>query len=445
MNLDIKKFPDPILRAPATEVTDFSMETQNLIDNMIETLRETGVGLAAPQVGISQKILVAELEIKNSKNKKRKGADSFPLTVLCNPKIVKSSKEKSKMVEGCLSFPGIELLIKRPKSITVEAQDRYGKYFKLEAKGFMARVLQHEIDHLYSVLFIDRIVKTKIIFIGTGTLGVESLKLLASDPQYNIAMTITSQVDTGNGRKSNINPILETAKKLKLPILETKNINDPKIIEKIKRVRPELGIMADFGQIIKQEILEIPKYGIVNIHPSLLPKYRGPSPIKQTILEGDKITGISLIKTDMKMDAGEIIAQGEVKLRGTESNTVLKDYLGKVAANFLLNSIPYYLAGDLKPYPQEEESATYTRLFKKEDGCVDKKTSAVIVERKIRAFDDWPKVYTKLTNGKVIQITAAHFDKEGKLVIDRVKPESKQEIAYNDFRQGYREELTFVQ
>lgn len=445
MKLEIKKFPDPILRAPATEVDDFGMETQNLIDNMIETLRETGVGLAAPQVGVSKKILVAEFEEETAKNKKRKNIESFPLTILCNPKIIKFSKEKSKMVEGCLSFPGLELLVKRPKSISIESQDRYGKKFKLEVKGFQSKVLQHEIDHLYSTLFIDRMMKTKIIFIGTGNLGLESLKLLAADPQYNIMLVITGKDKDASSRKEYKNLILETAADFGLPVLETNNINDLKIIAKLEKLKPELGIMADFGQIIKQEILDIPKYGIINIHPSLLPKYRGPSPIKQTILEGDKITGISLIKTALKMDAGEIIAQGEVELRGTESNTVLKEYLGKVAANFLLNSIPYYLAGDLKPYSQDESKVTYTRLFKKEDGFVDKKTKALLVERKIRAFDDWPKVYAKLKNGKTVQITAAHIDQKGSLVIDRIKPESKQEMAYEDFKRGYREELTFLQ
>ncbi len=438
MKREIKKTNDPILRKPTEKVEDFDLELQSIIDDMIETMRsESGVGLAAPQIGISKKILVCEYP--TNEESKIKG---FPLTVICNPEITYSSKDQCRMVEGCLSFPGLDVLVKRPKKIKITGHDRYGKKLELEADELFARVLQHENDHLNSTLLIDHIKEVDTVFIGTGSLGADTLEAIAVDAQYRIKLVITSDFEAVS-RTTKENQIAKIAKKYKLPLIKTRNINTPEVVEKIKSLKPEIGIMADFGQIIKPEILKIPKYGIVNNHPSLLPKHRGPSPIQQTILDGDKKAGVTLILTGAKMDAGDIISQAIVKLSGSETSTILKDYLAGMAASLILNSIPYYLAGDLKPEPQRESQATYSRLFKKEDGLVTTETSAVEVERKIRAFDSWPKVFV-VAKDKRIQICAVHFDQDKKLVIDRVKPESKQEMSYEDFVRGYHTELTFM-
>lgn len=440
MNLKIHKTTDPILRTPVEKVEDFDFELEKLVNDMVETMRKkNGIGLAAPQVGVSKNVLVCEFEGDKETNIK-----SFPLTVICNPEITHFSKEKCKMVEGCLSFPGLELLIKRPKSLTIKGQDRYGKDIEITADGLYARVIQHEYDHLNSTLLIDHLEEIKTIFIGTGTLGAEALELLAKDPQYNIALVVTGAEKTIISRKKSEkkNTILEIARKNKVPVLITKNIKDPEVIEKIKKTKPEIGVMADFGQIIPKEILDIPAHGVINIHPSLLPKHRGPAPVTQTILDGDRLAGVSLILTSEKMDAGDIISQTSVELSGAETSTILKNYLAKIGAALLLNSIPYYLSGDLKPTSQKENKATYTKMISPEDAFVDKSTPPQIVERKIRAFDQWPRVYTKV-NGKRVQILAAHFDEQGNLVIDRVKPEGKNEMGYQDFKNGYKTELKF--
>lgn len=440
MILKVRQTTDPILREPATPVTDFGHDFQFLIDNMIETMRKNnGIGLAAPQVGVGSQAFVCEFA-----GDKDIELPAFPLTVICNPEIVEYSDEKCKMVEGCLSFPGMELLVKRPKKVKVKGLDRYGKALEIEADQLFGRVIQHENDHLHSTLMIDLIHETSLIFIGTGSLGVPSLEALANDRQYKILSVITGEAKSvvSRGQKTQKNLILEKAKELKLPVIETSNINDPKTVEKIAKLKPDLGIMADFGQIIKAEVLAIPKYGIVNIHPSLLPLHRGPSPIQQTILDGDKATGISLILTEKKMDAGGIISQGKAKLSPAETSTTLKDYLADAAATLLLNTLPYYLAGDLKPVPQEESEATYTKLFTKEDGLVTEKNTGEEVERKIRAFSEWPGVYA-MVRGKRIQITAAHLEKDGLFVIDRVKPEGKREMTYDEYCAGHKDKLTF--
>ncbi|MCX6809119.1 MAG: methionyl-tRNA formyltransferase [Candidatus Berkelbacteria bacterium] len=435
----IRKTTDPILRQTTSEIVNFDLELETLIDDMVETMRQNnGIGLAAPQVGVSQKVLVCEFN-----GDKEAKLPSFPLTVLCNPNITKSSKEEVNMVEGCLSFPGMEILVKRPREVTIAAKDRYGKEITISAKGYYARAIQHEIDHLNATLLPDHLQETDLIFVGTGDLGVPALLELAKSPQFKVKLVVTGKAEvTSRTHKDNVNLIKEIAKKYELPLIETENINNPTIIAKIKALKPKIGVMADFGQLIKPEILNLFPLGLINIHPSLLPRHRGPSPVQQTILEGDKEAGVTLMLTANKMDAGDVIAQTYVNLRGSETTTILKNFLAKVAADQLLNILPYFLAGDLKTVAQDEKEVTFSHLFKKEDGFVDEKTPAVTVERKIRAFDSWPKVFT-IKNGKRIQLLAAHFNQDGDLIIDRVKPEGKKEMSYADFIRGYRTTLTF--
>lgn len=437
----ILKTTDPILRQPVEDVVDFDFDFQKLVDDMVETMRKNnGVGLAAPQIGELKNVFVCEFAGHDQEEDEL----TFPLTVICNPKIVKFSKEQKKMVEGCLSFPGIELVIKRPENLIIKGKDRYGKDIEIEANKLYARAIQHEFDHLNSTLLIDRMEEIGVIFIGTGSLGAKTLELLINEPQYKIISVVTGEQKeiVSRNKKESRNSILEIARKNKLPILITKNIKDQRAVEKIAKMKADVGIMADFGQIIPKEVISATKHGIINIHPSLLPKYRGPSPITAPIINGDKITGVSLILTSEKMDAGDIIAQAKVKLSGSETSSILKEYLGELGATLLFNSLPYYLAGDLKPRPQNENEATYTNIVKTEDGYVDPNTSGVEIERKVRAFDSWPKVYTIVKN-KRVQILATHFSQDGALVIDRVKPEGKKEMSYEDFKNGYRSELTF--
>jgi len=441
MILKIRQTTDPILREETEKVADFDHELQFLIDNMIETMRKNeGIGLAAPQVGISKKVFICEFAAGEDAQLK-----SFPLTVICNPEIISLSKERVKMVEGCLSFPELgKLVVERPKNVKIKGQDRYGKPLKIETDSLFSRVLQHENDHLNSNLLIDHLCEIKIVFIGTGTLGLKALKLLAGDVQYKIVAVITGEDGKrqSSRQKSTNTPIENLANELDLPLIKTSNINDDALIQKITPLKPDLGIMADFGQIISEKILNIPKYGIINIHPSLLPKYRGPSPIQAAILAGDKISGVSLILTSKKMDAGGIIASEKIELSPAETFTTLKDSLSKIAGMLLLNTIPYYIAGDLKPIPQDEAKATYTKLIKASDALVGSATPKEEVEKKIRAYDQWPKVYSNVNN-KRVQILSAYMNENNELVITRVRPEGKKEMSYEDFKHGYKTELTF--
>ncbi|PIP50714.1 hypothetical protein CO019_00485 [Candidatus Berkelbacteria bacterium CG_4_9_14_0_2_um_filter_42_30] len=436
--LEILTDPNPILREKAQPVDFFDGTTQELIDDMIYTMRQAdGVGLAAPQVGELKQIIVGEFESKDEPD------NAFPLTVIVNPRIKDLSEDKIYMLEGCLSFLGKELYIKRPKKIEIEASDRWGKPINLKCNNLLSRVVQHETDHLNGVLMIDHIKTIKTLFVGNGTLGVPILQRLADDPQFKLFATITAlDQPAGRGNESGETAIATQAKQLGVKTFKIHDINDKNTQQQIKNLGPEIIILADFSQIISKEIIEIPKYGVLNIHPSLLPKYRGPSPIVSAILAGEKKTGVSIIKLDQKIDAGSILAQVEVRIKNRETALQLKDRLAEIAADLLAETVPYYLARELSPVCQKEELASYTKLIKKEDGQLSGRESPEVVERMVRAFTPWPGAY-QILDGRRIFIARAHLDKEKNLVIDRVKPAGKREMTYQEFMAGNKERLTF--
>lgn len=430
--------PNPTLRAETENVSSFDGEVQSLIDDMIYTMRQSeGIGLAAPQVGAPKKIFVVEYETPE------KGEDEFPLTVLINPEIKTASDDKQFMIEGCLSFPGKELYVKRPTEIEIAGLDRWGKKINLKCKSLLARVLQHEKDHLDGVLMIDHIKVARTLFIGNGTLGLATLEKMADDPQFNILGVVTSP-DQKSGRKGELEspPIAALAESLKQKVYKIKNINDVKTIEAIKKLNPEIIVLADFGQILSKEIISIPKYGVLNIHPSLLPKYRGPSPVVSAILNGDKRTGVTIIKLNEVIDGGDILSQIEVKIKPRETAVALKNRLAELGSELLVETVPYYLAGEIQPVVQKDEAKTITVQFTKVDGKLSGNESPEVIDRKVRAFNPWPGVYTEVANQKVF-ITKAHLDKEKKLVVDLVKPEGKREMTYKEYLAGH-DRLTFV-
>ncbi len=442
MKLKIITDPNPILRQPTKEVVNFDMELQNLIDNMVETMRKNqGVGLAAPQVENDKKIVVLEhdVEVDNEETLYK----PFPLTIVCNPIIKSKSTKKVKMVEGCLSFPGIFTVIKRPKDVVIEGQDRYGKKIEIDVEKFQSRVLQHEIDHLNSTLLSDHMREMDIVFFGTGDFAVYALEYLNNDPQYIIKKVFTnSKKSKVRGKNVDNNQVKQFAKKHNINVKEVDDINSEESVTMLKTIKPEFGVVVDFGQIIKKEVIEIPKLGILNVHPSLLPKHRGPTPIQNTILSDDKNAGVSIIKIDEGVDSGPILAQNEFKLKDSHNFEILSDYLSKLGASLLIDILPYYIAGEIKPEAQNEKDASYSKLIIKEDGRVGFDTKGEEVHRKVLALNPWPGVFVEI-DGKRIKITATHLDEENKLVIERVKPEGKSEMNYEDYLRGDKNELTF--
>lgn len=232
----------------------------------------------------------------------------------------------------------------------------------------------------------------KIIFMGTPEFGAIILEKLSQTPFKPILVVTSPDKPAGREQILTPPPVKVIAVKYNIPVSQPQKIRE--IANKIAGSKPDLITVAAFGQILPKEILKIPKCGSLNVHPSLLPKYRGSSPIQYAILEGEEKTGITIILMDEKMDHGPILNQRILKLKRDETFGVLTKKLADLGATVLLNTIPFWLKAMITPEPQDEREATYTKIFTREDGEINWRKSAEQIEREIRAFYPWPGSYT---------------------------------------------------
>jgi methionyl-tRNA formyltransferase len=204
--------------------------------------------------------------------------------------------------------------------------------------------------------------------------------------------------------------------------------------------KADLFLVADFGEILNERILSLPKYGALCLHPSLLPKYRSASPVPASILNGDKETGITIFKMDSRVDHGPIIDQVRAKILPDDNAGSLYIRLFSLGANRLKKVLPDYVAGKMIPLAQNHKRATYTQKLAREDGKIDWKKPAVFQERFIRAMSPWPGSWTqiKLPNGQIrrLKILKANLQK-GKLILDIVQLEGKKPVSFKQFKEGY--------
>lgn len=241
--------------------------------------------------------------------------------------------------------------------------------------------------------------KIPAVFMGTSDFAVPVLECIINNEYLNLKAVIT-QPDKEVGRKKIItpSPVKVYSQKANLTVLQPKKIKDPNFIIKLKDINPGLIVVAAYGQILPQEIIEMPKYGCINIHASLLPKYRGASPIQTAILNGDEETGVTIMKMDMGLDTGDIISREKVKIKNSDTAQDLQNELSKLGAKLFMQTLPDYLDGKIKPFEQDDSKATITKLLTKRDGEINFKENAKDIERKLRAFTYWPGIYILLNN-----------------------------------------------
>lgn len=249
-------------------------------------------------------------------------------------------------------------------------------------------------------------ISPRIIFFGTPEFAAIILEKMIENDLIPVAAVTAPDKPVGRKQILTPSPVKVLAEKYKIPILQPEKIRNLKL--EIRNLKPDLIILAAYGQIIPKEILEIPKYDSLNIHPSLLPKYRGPSPIQTAILNGDEKTGLTIILMDEKMDHGPILAQRELEIINSKSKILNKSQilmtkitylelniiLAKLGADLLIETLPKYLVGKITPIPQDQTKATFTKIIKKEDGHINWNKSAEEIERMTRAFWPWPSAYT---------------------------------------------------
>lgn len=303
--------------------------------------------------------------------------------------------------------------------------------------------------------------KTSIIFFGNERLatGVSTTAptlraLIAAG--YHVA-AVVSNYTPAQSRSRRTLEVAEVAKEHDIPVLLPSNLLD--IREQLLEYHASVGVLVAYGRIVSSSIIDLFPQGIINIHPSLLPLHRGPTPIESIILDGALMSGVSLMQLAKQMDAGPILAQQIVPLRGNESKQQLADTLLHAGASLLLEHLPAFLAGTLVPTHQDESKATYDTLITKQDGIIDWTKPATQLEREIRAFAFWPQCRTTLGSQEVIINSAQICDKKGPagdittgsglviycgehaLEITQLTPVGKKSMSASAFLTGYKQRI----
>jgi len=235
----------------------------------------------------------------------------------------------------------------------------------------------------------------RIIFIGTGEIGLPTLHALTKAPEHHVLAVVT-QPDRPVGRQLKLaaSPIKEAAFKLHIKIYQPEKIGGATSVAQLKYLKPDLIIVAAYGQILTKEILDLPKYGCLNIHASLLPKYRGASPIHAAVAAGEKQSGITVMWMEEGLDTGDILLQETVTLRRHETSESLHDRLAKLGADAILKAIPLVETGNAPRLKQDKSQATMTKKLHKEDGHIEWDRPQREIDAHIRAMTHWPSAYS---------------------------------------------------
>jgi methionyl-tRNA formyltransferase len=233
-----------------------------------------------------------------------------------------------------------------------------------------------------------------IIFIGTPAFAVPSLRRLAAEGHEISAVITQPDRPAGRGRHRRAPAVKEAAKELGLNVLQPPTLHNPETLEQIRALSPEVIVAVAFGRILRRQLLDIPPRGVLNVHPSLLPRYRGASPIAAAILNGDELTGVTIMLMDAGMDSGPILAQRSCPVTPEDTAGTLAEALAAAGAGLLAQTLPRWLRGEIVPQPQDDSLATKTSLLRKEDGRIDWTRPAVHIWRQVRAYNPWPGAYT---------------------------------------------------
>lgn len=286
---------------------------------------------------------------------------------------------------------------------------------------------------------------TKIVFFGTEEFSAPTLRELVKRG-HDIA-TVVTKPDTprGRGRKIESPLVKEIADSQNIPVIQPNRIIE--VLTELQQFDAKIGILISYGKIVPQAVIDVFPRGIINVHPSLLPKYRGPSPIETAIANGDHETGISIMSVTLAMDSGPVYIQKKVPLRGTETKLELYDRFSTLGAELLCDNLPRILSGEIVAEPQDDSAATYCQLLTRADGQLDPTTmTADECERKVRAYLGWPRTRLSFL-GREIIVTQAHIEEHESehgvqcaddrwLVIDELIAPSGKQMKTADYLRG---------
>jgi methionyl-tRNA formyltransferase len=301
----------------------------------------------------------------------------------------------------------------------------------------------------------------RVVFMGSPEFAVPPFEELVLNQYQVVAVYTQPDRAAGRGRALVSSPVKLAAKSLGLEVVQPPSFKEEGAVAKLAQFRPDVIVVAAFGQILPRSVLEIPRFGVVNVHPSLLPRFRGASPVASAILAGDEFTGVSIMLMDEGMDTGPILARVQIPISARDNTGSLTAKLSMVGARLLVETLSHYLRGKLTPQPQNENEATASHPLKKEAGEIDWHLPAVELWRRVRAFYPWPGCYTRwrgkkldiieavplsgekaLKAGEVVALESAALGVgtgDGVLGILRLKLEGKRALSAAEFLRGQRD------
>jgi methionyl-tRNA formyltransferase len=246
----------------------------------------------------------------------------------------------------------------------------------------------------------------KIVYMGTPDFAVGPLEAIIQAGHEVAAVVTQPDKPKGRGKEMAQSPVKVCALQHQIPVLTPVKIKAQEAVEQLKQYPADIFVVAAFGQILSEEILQMPKYGCVNIHASLLPKYRGAAPIQWSIIDGETETGITIMQMDKGLDTGDILFQQKVPITAEDTGESLFDKLAKAGAELIVDALDKIQSRDVHPVPQDEEKSSYAKMLTKAVGRIDWNASAVEIERLIRGLNSWPSAYTQY-HGKQLKIWKA--------------------------------------
>ena len=301
----------------------------------------------------------------------------------------------------------------------------------------------------------------KVVFMGTPDFAVGALQAII-DAGHEVLLVVTQpDREKGRGKEVSYTPVKECAIKNNIPVFQPLKIKEAEAVEELKKYEADIFVVAAFGQILSGEILDMPKFGCVNIHASLLPKYRGAAPIQWSILDGEEETGVTIMQMNEGLDTGDILLQKKIKISGDETGESLFDKLAVLGADAICEALPLIEEGKLTPIKQDDAKSSYAKMLNKSMGRVDFSWTADKLERYVRGLNSWPSAYTYL-EGKSLKIWEAYVAGdinaggnkpgtvvkvtkdalfvacgEGALEIRSLQLEGKKRMSVRDFLLGY--------
>ncbi|MFM8874452.1 MAG: methionyl-tRNA formyltransferase [Anaerolineae bacterium] len=298
----------------------------------------------------------------------------------------------------------------------------------------------------------------RVVFMGSPDFSLPTLRQLAQIYQV---VGVVTQPDraSGRGRELKAPPVKFLAQELNIPVIQPQKLREPEAMQQLREWNPDLIVVAAFGQILKKDVLDLPKFGCINVHASLLPRWRGAAPINAAVLAGDEETGVTIMKMDVGLDTGPMLSMKRIRIKPDDTAGSLFEALSTLGADLLIETLPVYMDGKIAPEPQPKDGATYAPMLKKEDGRLDFNQSAIELERRIRAMNPWPGAWFEW-NGNLLKVSRGVVNEgrgkevgsrlivdgrpavrcaDGILILDEVQPPGKKVMPGKAFLSGARD------